>query len=82
LWIGCFNKCLIILQNSYRFIETASAEAFSGSGSMDIRFIQFEAKKYGEHSFLITISQPVESAEYAMTLEGSRDLFNMFGINE
>ncbi len=67
---------------SYRFIETLSTATFSGSSSMDIGFVQFEATKYGQHSFLITISQPMETAEYAMTLEGSRDLFNMFGIDE
>jgi hypothetical protein len=69
-------------EQSYRFIETASAATFSGSSSMDIGFIEFDAVKYGEHSFLITVSQPLETAEYAMTLEGSRDLFNMFGIDE
>ncbi len=67
---------------SYRFIETTSAETFSGSSSMDIGFIEFDAIKYGEHSFLITITQALESAEYAMTLEGSRNIFNMFGIDE
>jgi len=67
---------------SYRYIETMSAATFSGSSSMDIRFIQFDAVKYGEHSFLVTITQPLETAEYAMTIEGSRDLFNMFGIDD
>ena len=67
---------------SYRFIETTSAATFSGSSSMDIDFIQFDATKYGDYSFLITISQPMEATEYAMTLEGSRELFNMFGIDE
>jgi hypothetical protein len=67
---------------SYRYIETANAATFSGASSMDILFIDFDAVKFGESSFLITIAEQLEPAEYAMTLEGSRDLFNLFGIDE
>lgn len=66
---------------SVRVIETSSAATFSGSSAMDINMIEFESKKYGESSILITISSTLEPGEYAMTLEGSRDLFSMFGVD-
>jgi len=66
---------------SYRFIETSSAETFSGSSAMDIGYIPFTAEKYGDYSFLITLTKPLAPGEYAMTLEGSRVTFNMFGID-
>lgn len=66
---------------SVRIIETSSAATFSGSSAMDINMIEFESRKYGESSILITISSALEPGEYAMTLEGSRDLFNMFGVD-
>lgn len=66
---------------SVRIIETSSAATFSGSSAMDINMIEFGSRKYGESSILITISSTLEPGEYAMTLEGSRDLFNMFGVD-
>lgn len=47
----------------------------------DVQMITFTAKKYGEESFLIIINQKLEPGEYAITLEGKRGLFNMFGID-
>lgn len=66
---------------SVRSIETSSAATFSGSSAMDISMIEFESEKYGEYSILITPSQLLEPGEYAITLDGSRDLFNLFGVD-
>ncbi len=66
---------------SVRVIETSSAATFSGSSAMDINMIEFESRKYGESSILITVASALVPGEYAMTLQGSRDLFNMFGVD-
>ena len=65
---------------SFRFLAVSDAGTFSGSKSLDIDYISFNAKKYGESSFIISIDTPLESGEYAITLEDSRGTFNMFGI--
>jgi hypothetical protein len=49
--------------------------------SSEIKFIKFEASKYGTSSYLIEISN-LPGGEYAMTLEDSRGVFNMFGVDE
>lgn len=66
---------------SFRYVETLKVETFSGASSMDIKLYQFDAEKYGDYSFLVTITEPLKMGEYAITLEGSRGLFNMFGID-
>ena len=64
-----------------RFIEVSSAGTFSGASANDIDFIPFEAKKYGEKSYLIQLQKQLVPGEYAITIEGSRELFNMFGVD-
>jgi hypothetical protein len=64
-----------------RFIEVSNTGTFSGASVGDIAFIPFEAKKYGEKSYLIRIQKQLVPGEYAITIEGSRDLFNMFGVD-
>lgn len=64
-----------------RFIEIASAGTFSGTSANDIAFISFDAKKYGEKSYLVRIQKQLIPGEYAMTIDGSRELFNMFGVD-
>ena len=46
----------------------------------DIKFITFHATKYGKNSYLLELSD-AEKGEYALTLEGSRYVFNLFGID-
>ncbi len=67
-------------KRDYRYIETGSRGMFTGN-SMKIDFIPFNSKRYGESSYVLTIAQPLEPGEYAMTLDGSRDVFNLFGID-
>lgn len=64
-----------------RFIEISSVGTFSGASSNDISFIPFQAKKYGEKSFLVQIDKQLVPGEYAITLEGTRETFNMFGVD-
>lgn len=70
------------VKKDYRFLEVASTSTFGGSSSMEIAYIPFSAKKYGESSFIIEIQEELAPGEYAITIEGSRDIFNLFGINE
>lgn len=63
-----------------RFIETGSTGAFS-SQSMDIAFLPFDSERHGESSYRITLQGELEPGEYAITLEGSRDVFNLFGLD-
>jgi hypothetical protein len=64
----------------YRYIQTGTQGMFTSS-SMAIDFLPFTGKQYGKSSYLLTISQPLDAGEYAITLDGSRDVFNMFGID-
>jgi len=64
-----------------RSIEVSNAGTFSGVSANEIAFLSFDAKKYGEKSYLIRIQKPLIPGEYAITIEGSRDLFNMFGVD-
>jgi hypothetical protein len=80
-----FNLINIFQLNSntnknQRSIEVASAGTFSGSSSNDIDLIPFVAKKYGEKSYILTIQRILIPGEYAITVEGSRDVFNLFGV--
>jgi hypothetical protein len=63
-----------------RLIETGSVGAFTAR-SMDIDFLPFSSERYGESSYLVTLDGRLEPGEYAITLEGSRDVFNMFGVD-
>lgn len=67
-------------KRDYRYIETSSQGMFTGD-SMKIDFIGFSGKRYGDSSYLLTIDRPLPQGEYAMTLEGSRDVFNLFGVD-
>jgi hypothetical protein len=53
---------------------------FNKTSTLDIEFVSFDAAKYGESSYLINIPE-LQPGEYAMTLEGSRDVFNLFGVD-
>lgn len=63
-----------------RLIETGSVGAFTAR-SMDIDYLEFSSERYGESSYLVTIESRLEPGEYAITIEGSRDVFNMFGVD-
>jgi hypothetical protein len=53
---------------------------FTGD-SMAIELLSFTSERYGESSYLLTLNEPLEAGEYAMTLDGSRDVFSMFGVD-
>jgi hypothetical protein len=63
-----------------RLIETGSVGAFTAR-SMDIDYIEFSSERYGESSYLVTIPGHLQSGEYAITIDGSRDVFNLFGVD-
>ena len=62
-----------------RYVETSSLGTYSGAEQMNIKFLQFQAKKYGKTSYLITIPK-IKNGEYAITLANSRNNFNLFTI--
>lgn len=75
--------------NFFRLEEDAKKERrtivtgtvnFNQSTAADIDFIPFQASKYGQSSYLVQVSD-LPPGEYAITLDGSRDVFNMFGID-
>jgi hypothetical protein len=53
---------------------------FNKSSSMDIQMLHFKASKYGTGSYLLELPE-MELGEYAVTLEGSRGVFNLFGVD-
>jgi hypothetical protein len=53
---------------------------FNKTSSANIDFIPFDATKYGASSYLVELSN-LSSGEYALTLDGSRDVFNLFGVD-
>ncbi len=53
---------------------------FNQTTALDIDFIPFEASRYGQSSYLIELNE-IPPGEYAITLEGSRDVFNLFGVD-
>jgi hypothetical protein len=67
-------------RKDYRYIETGSQGMFTGD-SMAIELLSFTSERYGESSYLLTLNEPLEAGEYAMTLDGSRDVFSMFGVD-
>jgi hypothetical protein len=68
------------VKKDHRFINVASQSTFGGSKSGDILFIPFTGKKFGLSSFLVELSG-AQAGEYAITLDGSRDIFSCFGID-
>jgi len=67
---------------SYRYFELASAggfEAFKSKTKEESESISFNAKKYGENSYLITFSD-LEPGEYAFQINYSTS-FNLFGVD-
>jgi hypothetical protein len=63
-----------------RFINVSSHGTFKGASSSDIAFITYTGSKYGVSSYRIDLAD-LQPGEYAITLDGSRDVFNMFGID-
>jgi len=53
---------------------------FNKTSTLNIDFIPFTATKYGTSSYLVELAN-LDSGEYALTLDGSRDVFNMFGVD-
>lgn len=77
-----FAKFQINRDKKTRFIEVESAQTFSADTQRDnVDFIQFTAAKYGTSSYLITVIN-LMPGEYTITLDGSRELCQMFGVDE
>lgn len=67
------------LKKERRTIVTGTVN-FNQTTAADIEFIPFHASKYGQSSYLVEVSD-LPPGEYALTLDGSRDVFNLFGID-
>lgn len=76
-----FNVFKLENNKKKRFIELASVTTFGGTKSMDINFIDYKAYPYKNNSFIIELNI-TEVGEYAVTLNTSRNTFNMFGIGK
>ena len=68
-------------EENRRSIAVTKSGTFSGSTSA-IQFLEFKGKKYGESSYLVELSGEVREGEYALTLDGTRDMFNLFGVDK
>lgn len=62
-----------------RFVTVMTTGTFSGQKAA-IDFKAFEYSKYGNNCYLIVFPKSLETGEYAITLEGSRQIFNVFTI--
>lgn len=63
-----------------RYIEIAKAASFQGAESGNVNTIGFEAVKYGQNSYLITVKKP-GPGEYVITLASSSETAHMFGVD-
>ena len=54
---------------------------FNKSTTQDYDFVNFEAVKYGSSSYLLQLPT-LAPGEYALTLEGTRDVFHLMGVDE
>lgn len=63
-----------------RLVLGGSSDSFGTTRLNNIKMIPFTAVKYGQSSYLITV-EDIKPGEYALTLEGTRGNFNMFGVD-
>lgn len=63
-----------------RFLLLTRQVAFAAKEAMKIEMIPFTSDKFGTSSYLLTVGK-LPPGEYALTLEGSREVFNMFGVD-
>ena len=77
--VSVINIFRLKSEKDMRTLEIFSGKIVSGAKVADIKFLPCNATKYGQSSYLITLENP-ETGEYAITLEGRRDMFHMFGV--
>ncbi|MDO4880488.1 MAG: hypothetical protein Q3983_04340 [Capnocytophaga sp.] len=63
-----------------RSVIVAESHTFAGTKNSDIDFIPFKAYPYKNNSFLLELNIN-EPGEYAITLDSSRMMFNLFGVD-
>jgi len=64
-----------------RKLTVASSDMFGQYSSGNMDYVPFEARKYGESSYLIRISRPIGPGEYAIAFRYASDVLNCFGID-
>ncbi len=84
IYVGVFALVILVFGYlsywpKYQNIGHLNAD-FNQSTAADIDFIPFQASKYGQSSYLLQVDDLLPG-EYAITLDGSRDVFNMFGVD-
>lgn len=62
-----------------RFVLVSSVGAYSGKKE-NIEFLAFEAKRYKDSAYIFKSTRGFAMGEYAITLDGSRDIFNLFSV--
>lgn len=77
--VAVLNVFRLEPEKETRSVIVATAKTMGGTKKGDIDFIKFTGKKYGTSSYLIELEN-LETGEYAMTLAGHREIFNMFGV--
>ena len=80
-----FEEIAIVKLESTRKNRKYNASSFDMLGqskSGDLNYIPFEGKKYGESSYLIQLSTPLEPGEYAIQLRRASDVLNCFGVGD
>ncbi|HUW07000.1 MAG TPA: hypothetical protein VMW01_12140 [Williamwhitmania sp.] len=68
------NVFKLSVKKDYRYVE-----ATSGIPNNGIEFISYDARKFGESSYLLVLSG-MQPGEYALTLDGSREVFHLFSV--
>jgi hypothetical protein len=64
-----------------RTYELASTDIIGQSKEGDITYVPFDGKKYGESSYMLVVSVPLEPGEYAIALRHASDVLNCFGVD-
>lgn len=75
-----FNFFKLEEKRKKRMVMLASADSFGTSKVSDINFLDYKAYQYGNSSFILELDIQ-EPGEYALTLDASRDIFHMFGVD-
>lgn len=64
-----------------RTYEMASTDIIGQAKQGDIVYVPFDGKKYGESSYMLVVSTPLQPGEYAIALRNASDVLNCFGVD-
>lgn len=67
------------IQGKRRTAEVAKLGSFSGHSENNLNYIPFQARKYGESSYLIKL-QDVSAGEYGIKIDAETDVISTFSV--